>query len=91
MHAVKSTQVKETKKHEKINQTVVDKEERLKGYRDRIKLSRKNRTFENNWKNSTSKWGENSRRHINNQMTRKQSNFAAKYGNEESIKEKPNG
>ena len=42
-------------------------------------------------KNSTCKQGVNASANTNNQMTRKQNNFGAKYGNKDNIKEKPNG
>ena len=44
----KATQEKKTINLEKINQKVLAKEGRLKGYRQRVKQYRQNRIFQNN-------------------------------------------
>ena len=55
MKRKKATQVKQRIQLKEINQQVPVTERRLKRYRDKIKQYSKNRTFQNNEKNSTSK------------------------------------
>ena len=71
---------------EEINQKVMEKERRLKRYRQRVNQYRQNRIFQNNEKKFYQKVGEMTRKHTNNQMQEKLNNFVVKYGNQENIK-----
>ena len=78
---------------EEINQKVLAKEGRLKRYRQRLKQYRQNRTFQKKKKkgNSIHNWEGVTRKHTNNRMQKKPSDFGLKYGNQRNITKMLNG
>ena len=70
---------------EEINQKILAKEVRLKRYRQKVKQYRQSRTFQNNEKNSVNNWEGMTRKHTNNRMQKKPSDFGLKYGNQRNI------
>ena len=78
----KATQGKITIKLEEINQKVLAKEGRLNKYRQRVNNTDKTGLSKTAKENSTNKWDEMSRKHINNQMQGKLKDLGRKYGNQ---------